>query len=155
MKREYPEQPIPGVGAVIFNSRKILLVKRRIEPGKGKWTIPGGIVELGETPEETVVREVMEECGLQVENPALIDVVNNVIHDDKDKIKYHFVILDFLVELKGGKLRPNDEILEAKWVPLDDVEKYDLTSSFRRFFDRNRDLLYQMESFLREQNSKH
>ncbi len=151
MKREYPTHPMTGVGAVIMNSRKLLLVKRGVEPGKGKWTIPGGIVELGETPEETVVREVIEECGLEVENPALIDVVNNVILDGEGKIKYHFVILDFLVELKGGKLNPNDEILEAKWVPLDEVDKYDLTRSFREFFERNRDLLEKVGSFLEEE----
>jgi mutator protein MutT len=147
MKRKYPVQPIAGVGAVIVNSRKILLVKRSFEPGKGKWTIPGGLVELGETPEETVIREVMEECGLEVENPALIDVVNNVMLDKKRKIKYHFIILDFLVELKGGRLVPNEEILEAKWVPLEDVEKYNLTSSFREFFQRNRDLLEKIDSY--------
>lgn len=148
MKRKYPAQPVVGVGALIMNSRKILLVKRGIEPGKGKWTIPGGLVELGEAPEETVIREVMEECGLTVENPALVDAVNNIILDKKGRIKYHFVILDFLVELKGGKLTPNEEILEARWVPLEEVEKYDLTRSFRDFLYRNRDLLEKINSFV-------
>ena len=104
LKRHYPTQPIVGVGAVIVCNRKILLVKRKGEPGKGKWTIPGGLVELGEAAEQTVIREVNEETTLQVEQPKLIDVVSNITVDFKGHIEYHFVILDYFVKIKGEML---------------------------------------------------
>ena len=78
MKRLYPDQPVVGVGAVIIKDGKIALIKRGNEPARGKWTIPGGLVELAESPEQAVIRETKEETGLDVENPDLIDVVSNV-----------------------------------------------------------------------------
>ena len=95
MKRLYPDQPIVGVGAVIIYENKILLEKRKNEPSRGKWTIPGGLVELGESLESAVVREAREETCLEVENPRLLDVVDNVDLDESGKVKYHFVIVDY------------------------------------------------------------
>lgn len=145
MRREYPLRPIIGIGAIIVCDGRILMVKRGSEPGKGKWSVPGGIVELGETVRETVVREVKEECGLDVETDGLIDVVDNIIRDENGKIRYHFVILDFFVKVKGGTLKL-DEVLDARWVPLEEAEKYDLTKTFRAFLQRNRDLLKKFNS---------
>ncbi len=137
MKKEYPKQPIVGVGAIIIHDGKMLIVKRGSDPGKGKWSVPGGLVELGETVKEAVEREVLEECNLKVEASHLIDIVDNIIRDKNGRIKYHFIILDFFAKLRGGKLKPNSEIIEAKWVPIDEVEKYDLTNTFREFMKRN------------------
>ena len=137
MKKEYPKHPIVGVGAIIIQNGKILIVRRGSEPGKGKWSVPGGLVELGETVKQTVVREVKEECGLDVEVDRLIDVVDSMTFDENGKLKYHFVILDFFVKLKGGELKPGDDAKEALWVPLEEVEKYDLTRTFRDFLKRN------------------
>ena len=137
MKKEYPKHPIVGVGAIIKQNGKILIVRRGSEPGKGKWSVPGGLVELGETVKQTVVREVKEECGLDVEVDKLIDVVDSMTFDENGKLKYHFVILDFFVKLKGGELKPGDDAKEALWVPLEEVEKYDLTRTFRDFLKRN------------------
>lgn len=137
MKKEYPKQPIVGVGAIIIHNGKMLIVKRGSDPGKGKWSVPGGLVELGETVKEAVEREVLEECNLKVEASHLIDIVDNIIRDKNGRIKYHFIILDFFAKLRGGKLKPNSEIIEAKWVPIDEVEKYDLTNTFREFMKRN------------------
>ncbi len=139
------------MGAVVVCNSKILLVKRRGKPGKGKWTIPGGLVELGENAEETTVREVKEETHLGVEKPELIDVVNNISVDGKGSIKYHFVIIDYFVKLKGGilvaeKLEAADDAEELRWVRFDDVESYDLTKSFRDFFQRNRQRLEKLDS---------
>jgi 8-oxo-dGTP diphosphatase len=117
---------------------KILLVKRGSEPGKGKWSIPGGIVELGETVKETTVREVKEETDLDVEVEDLIDVVDNLETDKKGRLRYHFIIMDFLASLKKGSLKAGSDIIEAEWVPLGQVEKFDLTRTFREFFERNR-----------------
>ncbi len=137
MKREYPMRPMVGVGAVIVRDGKILLVRRASDPGRGKWSIPGGLVELGESTYEALVREVKEECGLDVEVDRLIDIMDVIVRTDNGRIKYHFVVIDFLVKLKGGSLQARDDVLEAKWIPLDDVEQYDLTRTFRAFLKRN------------------
>jgi mutator protein MutT len=146
LKRLYPNQPIVGVGAVIIQDGRILLEKRKNEPGKGKWSIPGGLVELGESVEQTVLREVEEETGLEVEKPEHIDVVDNVVRDDNGEIKYHFVIVDYFVKLKGGTLKASSDAEELKWVSLNDVEKYDLTKTFREFFQRNKQKLERSNS---------
>jgi len=148
VKRLYPKQPIIGVGAVIIKDGKILLEKRKNEPGKGKWSIPGGLVELGENVEQTVMREVEEETGLEVEKPEHIDVVDNIIRDESGRVKYHFVIIDYFMRLKGGTLKAASDAEELKWVPLSDVEKYDLTKTFRAFFQRNRQKLEKLNSCL-------
>jgi len=148
LKRLYPNQPIVGIGAVIISNGKILLEKRRSEPGKGKWSIPGGLVELGENIEQTVIREVREETGLEVEKPELIDVVNYITVDENGKIKYHFVMVDYLVKLKRGVLKAADDAAELRWVPFDDVKSYDLTRTFRAFFQRNRQKLEKANSCL-------
>jgi len=147
LKREYPTQPTVGVGAVIICNGKILLAKRGSEPGKNKWSIPGGLVELGETVRNTVVREVKEESNLDVEVHSLIDVVDNLEPDEKGKLRYHFVILDFFVRLKGGSPHAGSDALEVHWVSLSEVEKYDLTRVFREFFERNREKLQHFNSF--------
>ncbi len=141
MRRLYPRRPIVGVGAVLVGGNRILLEKRRSDPGKGLWSIPGGIVELGESTEETVIREVEEETCLKVVQPRLIDVVSNIILDEKDRPKYHFVIVNYLVKMIGGKLEASDDAADLRWVSFDEVENYDLTNSFRDFFIRNRKML--------------
>jgi mutator protein MutT len=148
LKRFYPDQPVIGIGAVIICNDKILLEKRKNEPGRGKWSIPGGLVELGERIEETVIREVKEETGLYVENPELIDVVDNISVDADGKIKYHFIIVDYFVKLKGGTLKAADDAEDLKWVAFNEVEKYDLTKTFRGFFERNRQKLEKFNSCL-------
>lgn len=141
MKRVYPDKPVVGVGAVVVHEGKILLEKRKNAPGKGKWSIPGGLVELGESAEQAVGREVKEETGLEVEEPRLIDVVNNINLDEKGKTKYHYVIVDYLVKVRGGVPKAASDADEVKWVSFSEVEGYDLTESFRDFFRRNRQKL--------------
>jgi 8-oxo-dGTP diphosphatase len=148
VKRLYPKQPIIGVGAVIIEDGKILLEKRKNEPGKGKWSIPGGLVELGESIEQTVIREVKEETGLDVGKPEHIDVVDNVVRDENGEVKYHFVIIDYLAKLKGGMLKAASDAEELEWVSLSGVEKHDLTKTFRAFFQRNRQKLEKLNSCL-------
>ena len=146
MKRLYPNKPLIGVGAVIVCNGRILLEKRKGEPGKGKWSIPGGLVELGERAEQTVIREVREETNLEVESPELIDVVDSITFDDDGRIKYHFVIIDYFVKLKGGTVKAADDAAELKWVPFSEVEKYDLTRTFKEFFERNFKQLQELNS---------
>jgi len=146
LNRLYPEQPLVGIGAIIICNGKILLEKRKGEPGRDKWTVPGGLVELGESAEQTVMREVKEETNLEVEQPELVDVVNSVTTDENGKIKYHFVIVDYFVKLKGGTLKVADDAAELRWVEFSEVEKYDLTKTFREFFRRNRQKLEKLNS---------
>lgn len=146
IKRLYPKQPVVGVGAVIIKDGKILLEKRKSEPGRGKWSIPGGLVELGESVSQTVVREVAEETGLEVCEPKLIDVVDNVVRDENGEVKYHFVIIDYFVKLKGGNVKASSDAEELRWVPLGEVEKYDLTKTFKEFIQRNMQKLEKFNS---------
>ncbi|MCK5562757.1 NUDIX domain-containing protein, partial [Candidatus Bathyarchaeota archaeon] len=88
MGREYPERPIVGAGALMIENGKLLLIKRGAKPGQGRWSIPGGIVELGERVQDTIVREVKEECGLDIEVEGLMDVFDSITRDKKSRIQY-------------------------------------------------------------------
>src|ERR1039457_1003415 len=122
MKRLYPDQPVVGIGAVIVGEGKIVLIKRGNDPSKGKWSIPGGHVELGENLEAAVIRETKEETCLDVDNPRFIDVVDNVDLDEQGKVKYHYVIIDYLVHIKSGNVAAASDAAELRWVPFDEVE---------------------------------
>ena len=141
MSRQYPKKPVVGVGAIILDGDRILLEKRKNSPSKGKWAVPGGLVDLGETAEQAVIREVKEETGLEVYDPRLVDVVNYISLGEKGAVMYHYVIIDYLVTSKGGKPKASSDADDLKWVPFNEVEEYDLTESFRLFFQRNRQKL--------------
>lgn len=119
MKREYPEAPRVGVGAVVVKGGRILLVRRGQEPLKGRWSIPGGLLELGEALEDGVVREVREETGLDVQPMELIELLDR-IHREKtpegERIRYHYVIADYLCRVMGGQLRAASDAEEVRWV---------------------------------------
>ena len=141
MSRQYPKRPVVGVGAVILDGDKILLEKRKNMPSKGKWSVPGGLVELGEGVEKAVAREVKEETGLDVYEPRLIDVVDYVSWGEKGAVVYHYVIVDYVVTVKAGRAKAASDADALKWVPFNEVDEYDLTESFRQFFRRNRQKL--------------
>jgi ADP-ribose pyrophosphatase YjhB (NUDIX family) len=147
LRRIYPEQPLVGVGALIIARGKILLGKRKNEPRRGQWSIPGGLVELGESVEQTAIREVKEETGLEVEKPEHIDVVDNIDLDEEGKVKYHFIIIDYLVKLKGGSVEASSDAAELRWVAFENVGTYDLTPTFKAFFLRNRQNLEKLSSY--------
>ena len=114
MQREYPSAPIVGVGAVIVDGDRVLLVQRGREPMKGRWTLPGGGLELGETLAEGVVREVQEETGLLVEPIELVELLDR-IHREEDRVRYHYVIADYLCRVSGGQLQAADDAAAARW----------------------------------------
>src|SRR5581483_8377349 len=103
--REYPEHPIPGVGVVAFREREVLLVKRGKEPRLGEWSIPGGAVETGETVRDAALREFREECGGEIQLHELVDVLDIMARDEAGRVKYHYVVVDFWAEWRGGELR--------------------------------------------------
>ncbi len=134
-RRMYPSAPLVGVGAVAIRNANILLVKRAFEPGAGKWSIPGGLVELGEKLSEACAREMHEETGIEIEVLELINVFDMVDRDDSGKVKYHFVLVDFLTKPIGGEERPSAEVSEMKWVTRDEARKMDLTRTARKVID--------------------
>ena len=148
MSRQYPTRPVLGVGAIILEGDKILLEKRKNMPSKGKWSVPGGLVELGESVENAVIREVKEETGLDVYEPRLVDVVTYVSMGERGAVMYHYVIIDYLVNVKGGNAKAASDAAALKCVPFNEVEEYDLTESFRQFFRRNRQKLENPDFYL-------
>lgn len=129
MAREYPAYPLAGVGAVVLKGTQILLIRRGSNPGRGKWSIPGGMVEPGEVPEDAVLRELEEETGLLGRVRGLFGVYNYVERDLNGRVRYHFIILDYLVEPIGGELRPSTDALEARFVELAEAHSLDLTET--------------------------
>lgn len=122
MQREYPSAPIAGVGAVVFHQGNVLLVRRGREPLKGQWSLPGGAVELGETLEEAIFREVWEETGISVAAMSLLTAVDRIERDGKGLVRYHYVLADFLCGVVGGAseapLRAASDAADCRWVPM-------------------------------------
>jgi ADP-ribose pyrophosphatase YjhB (NUDIX family) len=115
MQREYPLAPLMGVGAVVVDEGRILLVRRGREPLKGQWSLPGGLLELGESLTAGVAREVLEETGLIVEPVELIELLDR-IHQENEKIRYHYVIADYLCRVRGGTLQAASDADAVRWV---------------------------------------
>ncbi len=126
MKREFPDRPIVGVGGVVIHRQRALLIRRGCEPLKGQWSIPGGMLELGEELAEGVRRELKEETGLDVE-PLQIVAAFDRITREAERVKYHYVIVDYVCRRKGGKLKPASNVTDARWVRREEMPKYHLT----------------------------
>lgn len=114
MRREFPEAPLVGVGAIIVEAGRVLLVQRGHEPMKGRWSIPGGLVELGETLDEALCRETREETGLEIENLGLVELLDR-IYREEGRIRYHYVIADYLCRPVGGTARAGDDAAALHW----------------------------------------
>jgi mutator protein MutT len=115
MQREFPSAPLVGVGAVIVEQGRVLLVRRGSEPLKGRWSLPGGLVEVGEPLLAAVVREVREETGLTVEPVELIELLDR-IHREDERVRYHYVIADYLCRVAGGAPRAASDADAVRWV---------------------------------------
>jgi ADP-ribose pyrophosphatase YjhB (NUDIX family) len=122
MSREYPLRPIPGVGAIIFSGKNVLMAQRGKAPGTGNWSVPGGALKLGETLEEGCKRETLEETGLIVDIISRCVVLDRITRDNWNRVQYHYVLVDFVCRPVGGSLNPGSDIDKAKWVPLEDLE---------------------------------
>jgi 8-oxo-dGTP diphosphatase len=130
--REYPDAPRVGVGAVILDRDRVLLVKRGQPPSQGKWSIPGGLVHLGERIEDALRREVQEECGVEVRLLGLCGVIDRVRHAPPagaaaPRVHYHYVIIDYVATVKSGVPRAGSDAAEVRWVPIRELEAYDTT----------------------------
>ncbi len=137
MERRYPARPMVGVGAVIFRGTSVLLVRRGREPARGKWSVPGGLVEVGEKLHEAVSREVLEEVGLHVHVKSLVAVLDRIIPDSHSIIEYHYILLDFLCECKDESPPvPATDALECTFVELDALPQYTLTTGTAEIIHR-------------------
>jgi 8-oxo-dGTP diphosphatase len=117
VRREFPEAPIIGVGAVVIDATKVLLVRRGQEPLKGEWSLPGGALELGETLQQGVVREVLEETGLIVVPGGIIEILDRIIQDEaSQRVRYHYVLIDFVCQVTGGTLCSASDAEDVRWV---------------------------------------
>ena len=115
MKREFPELPLVGVGAIIIEGDRVLLVKRAHPPIEGQWSIPGGVLEVGEMVREAAVREAREETGLLVESGELLGVYDRILRDPEQRVQYHYVLIDFLCRPVGGILLAASDAAEVRW----------------------------------------
>ena len=144
MRREFPDHPLVGVGGVVIHRNRVLLIRRGGEPLKGEWSIPGGLVELGEELAEGVRREILEETGLEVEPLEVIAVFDRIMYDTpkrrprstaatprtsrrRRRVRYHYVIVDYACRLKRGRLAPASDVVDARWVRREDLPEYHLT----------------------------
>jgi 8-oxo-dGTP diphosphatase len=125
--RRYPERPIVGVGAVIVSDGKVVLIKRKYEPLAGQWSLPGGTLELGETLQVGVAREILEETGLEVEVGPVVAVFDRILLDPDRRVRYHFVLIDYVCRPRGGALAAGSDVADAVLVAPEDVPAYRLT----------------------------
>jgi ADP-ribose pyrophosphatase len=131
--RLYPERPIVGVGVLIERDGEYLLIRRAADPDKGMWSVPGGLVEVGERVKDAALREAVEETGLNVEIVERLGVVDKIVRDHEGRVMYHFIIVQFLARFIGGEAKAMDDALEVRWVTLPELPSYELTASLREF----------------------
>jgi len=126
MNREYPELPFVGVGSIIIEHDRVLLVKRVHPPIQGQWSIPGGVLEVGEFVREAAKREVREETGLEVEPGELLGVFDRILRDPDKRVQYHYVLIDFLCKYVGGELLAASDAAEVRWFTLEELPELSL-----------------------------
>ena len=125
--REYPNLPRVGVGAVVLDAGRVLLVRRGKAPLAGKWSLPGGLVELGETTREAVRREIAEECGLTIRVGEVAGILDRVVRDAAGRVRYHWVLVDYVAFVESGTLCAASDADEAQWVEVDEVARLETT----------------------------
>ncbi|MBN2089373.1 NUDIX hydrolase [candidate division KSB1 bacterium] len=128
--------PLLGVGVVVKNGDSILLIQRAKEPKKGLWALPGGMVNLGEPIRSAAIREVKEECSIDIELQDIVSVIDLIDKDTDGKIKYHFVLIDFLAEYVAGELQPASDALDAAWISPADLSNYNIPELTKKVINK-------------------
>jgi 8-oxo-dGTP diphosphatase len=155
MPKEYPERPIVGVGGVIVRDGKAVIVRRGQEPRKGEWSLPGGLVELGESLVDATRREMKEETGLDVEVGPLVEIFDRVHRDAAGRIRYHFVIADYLCVPIAGTLTAGSDVDDARWVTSAEMDGYGLNAHAAAVLRRGLALAGSEDPTLPEQGPRH
>jgi mutator protein MutT len=132
MKRDYPDRPLVGVGAVIVHDGRVVIVQRGTEPLKGQWSVPGGALEVGETLRQCAVREAREETGLEIEAGEVLEVFDAIYREPDGRIQYHYVLIDFACRLIGGELKAGGDAAQAKWVTSDELYGHEVADTARK-----------------------
>jgi 8-oxo-dGTP diphosphatase len=148
--REYPERPIVGVGGVVISEGRTLLIRRGGPPLEGRWSIPGGTLEVGETLLNGVRRELIEETGIEVRVLDLIEVFERINLDGKGKPRYHFVILDYLCEAVRGEARAGSDVTDVAWVPRSELGRYSLTHMATRVIEKAFEMAWERKDHRRQ-----
>ena len=141
MKREFPEFPLVGVGAIIISQDRVVLVKRAHPPIQGQWSIPGGVLEVGERVREAAVREAREETGLIVEPADLLGVYDRILRDDEKRVQYHYVLIDFLCRPIAGELRAASDAAEVGWYSREELPALHLAEDTQEVIQKGFDRL--------------
>jgi mutator protein MutT len=136
MTREYPPCPRVGVGAVVLRAGRVLLVRRGQQPSAGKWTLPGGLVELGETTREAVCRELMEECAIGIRVVDVAGVFERIVRDGEGRIRYHYVLVDYLAHAETDRVVAGSDAAECCWVEVERLAELDVTDGLLAMVDR-------------------
>lgn len=134
--RKYPNIPRVGVGVVVVQNNKILLIKRGQEPSEGLWAFPGGLVELGEQLKEAVRREVKEECNIEINVGEVLTVLDLILKDEDDQVKFHYVLIDYIASFVSGELKPGSDVVDANWFSKSEVEKLDIPEISKQVIDK-------------------
>ena len=139
-QRLYPARPIVGVGGIIVQDGRVVLIKRKYEPLAGRWSIPGGALDVGEPLEVGVARELYEETGLVTRVGPVVEVFDRILRDEEGRVKYHFVLVDYLCVPIDGTLVAGDDVSDAVWVSLDGLGPYELTEKTTQVIERARQM---------------
>jgi ADP-ribose pyrophosphatase YjhB (NUDIX family) len=132
MKRDYPDRPLVGVGAVIVRDGHAVIVQRSTEPLKGQWSIPGGALEIGETLRQCAAREALEETGLHVEAGEVLDVFDSIVRDSEGRTQYHYVLIDFFCRVVGGELTVGSDAVQARWITREELVNFNITETAQK-----------------------
>jgi 8-oxo-dGTP diphosphatase len=141
MMRTYPDRPIIGVGAVVLDGDRVLLVKRGHEPLKGHWSVPGGAVDVGELLQDAVAREVREETSLEVRVGPVVEVLERIRRDSDGRVEFHYVLVDYLCTPVGGALMPASDAEAAQWVATNDLDRYGVAEKTRDVIRKAQDVV--------------
>ena len=126
MRREYPEHPLIGVAAVLFDDASVWLARRDQEPSKGVWSLPGGLVELGETHLQALARELQEELSITISVGGFVGVFDKIFRDDQGRVRYHYVVVDYWGLITQGRPTPASDVSEVVRIPLEKLDTFDL-----------------------------
>ncbi len=140
MRREYHKFPILSAGGIIMIDGKVLIIKRKAEPDAGKWSIPGGAINVGEKIRDGLRREIFEETALEVKVENLIDIAEKIFRDNNGKIIYHYVILDYLCKYVSGNMKASSDAEELMLVKINELDKFEVVSGLKKVIGKAFDL---------------
>jgi ADP-ribose pyrophosphatase len=132
LNREYPQRPIAAAHAVVFRRDRVLLIKRAHPPSQERWSVPGGMIELGETIHDAVQRELREECGIEIQVEKIVNVVDHIIPDQRGHIRFHYVVIYLLACYVSGEVHPNSDALDAVWATREELDILDMHPGARK-----------------------